>query len=487
MLFEPLFVHAQQQPQQPAVIDEQGPHSYQELAAWATALATHFADQTKRAHIGLLLPPGAGSVASFFAAMLAGKTVVPINYLLGEREIAHIVADSDIDTIVTVPFFIGRLSGLPLNLIDLTKVSQNPPPAVAPTFPTPSRDDIAVLLYTSGTSGLPKGVLLSYGNLDAVVDAALSHLGVQPAHTFLGIIPMFHSFGITTMLGSVRLGTTTTYIARFSPMATMTAIRTHKPSLIFGIPSMFAALLRMKEIKPEDFAHAYAVVSGGEPLPPTLREAFFQRLGVRLYEGYGLTETCAVIALNTPNENKPDTVGKLLPGAEAQFTSEEGKPVPAGQEGEIWLRAPWVMKGYHNLPAETAASLTPDGFFKTGDLGIEDTEGYLRISGRKKDLIIVSGEKVSPREIEDVLLRHPAVAEAVVLGKKDPGRGEIVAAFIMPREGQTISDDELRSFARTSGLAQWKIPREIFVVPELPRSATGKVLRRELAAKLNAG
>jgi len=484
MVFESLFSHSQQQPDRLAVIDEQGRHSYQKVAALASGLAAHFSSQTQRSHIGLLLPPGLGSVASFYGALLAGKTVVPINYLLGDREISHIITDSGIDTIVTIPFFIGRLSGMPINLVDLTKINQLSSDTAGSPLPHPSPADIAVLLYTSGTSGLPKGVLLTYNNLESVVSAAIQHAGLQPTHTFLGIIPLFHSFGITTMLGAVRLGAPTVYLARFSPVATLNAIREHRPSLIFGIPSMYNALLRMKDIKPEDFSGVYATVSGGEPLPATLREAFLQRFGIPLYEGYGLTETCAVIAMNTPLASKPGTVGKLLPGTEARFMDDVGVPVAQGEAGEIWLRGPMIMKGYHNLPAETAASLTADGFFKTGDLGTIDSDGFLRISGRKKDLIIVSGEKVYPREIEEVLARHPAVGEVAVLGKKDAGRGEVVVAFVMPREGSAPSVEELRGFARNEGLAQWKIPRDIFIVPDLPRSPTGKVLRRELAKQL---
>jgi long-chain acyl-CoA synthetase len=167
-----------------------------------------------------------------------------------------------------------------------------------------------------------------------------------------------------------------------------------------------------------------------------------------------------------------------------RITAEDGRELPANEIGEVWIKGPMVMKGYHNLPDETSNVLTADGYFKTGDLGKLDDDGFLYITGRKKEMIIVSGEKAYPREIEDVLARHPAVAEAAVVGKKDPGRGEVVAAFVVPREGQTVKPEELREFSRQQGLAQWKVPREVVVVNELPRSPTGKVLKRELAAKL---
>ena len=486
MLFEPLFQHAKEQPEHLAVIDDNGRYTYGQIAAMAAALGMYLSTQTEKPRIGLLLPPGLGFVASFYATLLAGKTVVPINYLLGDKEIGHIIKDSDIDLVLTVPFFIPRLKDLPLNVIDLTQLPKNPP-KIEPQFPNPRPDDVAVLLYTSGSTGLPKGVLLTYENLQSDVDASIKHADLKSRHIFLGIIPLFHSFGILAMLiAPIQLGATVIYIARFSPVATLKALREHKASIVFGTPSMIAAIARLKDARPEDVASIYAIIAGGEPLPAALREGFQQRFGIPLYEGYGLTETSPVIAINVPQTSRPGSVGSAVPGAEIRITDENGAALPAGQIGEIWLRGPMIMKGYHNLPKETAEALTPDGYFRTGDLGRLDQDGYLYITGRKKEMIIVAGEKAYPREIEDVLLRHPAVHEAAVVGKKDPGRGEAVVAFVIPKEGQTVSADELRSFARDQGLAQWKVPREIFVVDELPRSPTGKVLKRELAQKVNA-
>jgi len=280
--------------------------------------------------VGLLLPPSAGFVGSFYGTLLAGKTVVPINYLLGEKEIAHIIADSGIDTVVTVPFFLPRLKDLSLNVIDLTKLPQTPE-AIQPKFPSPSPNDVAVLLYTSGTSGMPKGVLLTYDNFQSDIDAAIEAAQLKHQHTFLGIIPLFHSFGITAMmLAPIQLGAKIIYIARFSPVATLNAIREHKVSIFFGIPSMFAAIARLKNAAPEDFTQMYAIISGGEPLPSVLREGFKQRFGASLYEGYGLTETSPVVALNTPQVNRPGSVGKMVPRAEARITDDEGKAAATG-------------------------------------------------------------------------------------------------------------------------------------------------------------
>jgi len=186
-----------------------------------------------------------------------------------------------------------------------------------------------------------------------------------------------------------------------------------------------------------------------------------------------------------PWANRPGSAGKPVPGAEIKIADESGNPLPPGQSGEVWLRGPMVMKRYHHLPKETEAALTADGFFKTGDLGMVDADGFLYITGRKKDLIIVAGEKVAPREVEEILVSHAGVAEAAVVGKKDAGRGEMVVAFVIRRPGEEASVEALRDLCRDQGLAQWKIPREFYFPPDLPRSPTGKVLKRLLAEQVN--
>ncbi len=195
-----------------------------------------------------------------------------------------------------------------------------------------------------------------------------------------------------------------------------------------------------------------------------------------------MTETSLAISLNTPQINRPGSVGKPIPGMEIKIVDDAGRDVSAEETGEIWVRGPMVMKGYHNLPAETAASVTAEGYFKTGDLGRIDADGFLHITGRKKDLIIVAGEKVSPREIEEILALHPSVAEAAVIGIKDPTRGESIVAFVIARESRSPDAEELRDFCRQRGLPNWKVPRQIQIVPDLPRSPTGKVLKRLLVA-----
>jgi long-chain acyl-CoA synthetase len=488
MLFEPLFTHAQQTPQDIAIIDEKGRYTYQQLAAAAGGLGMYLGMQTDKPNVGLLLPPSAGFAASFYGTLISGKSVVPINYLLGDREIAHVIADSGIDTVVTIPQLAPRIKDADLKVVDLTQLPQNPPAAMMrPPLPTPSAEDTAVLLYTSGTSGLPKGVILTYGNLQSDVDAAIEWADLQHGHKFLGVIPLFHAFGLTAgLLAPVQLGAVVVYIARFSPVAMLHAIKEHELSIVFGVPAMFGAVAHLKNAAPEDFKSVYALISGGDALPSNLREGFKSRFGQLIYEGYGLSETSPVVALNVPQVNRAGSVGKALPGVEIRIVDENGQTLRQGQEGEVWLRGPMIMKGYHNLPNETAAALTADKFFKTGDLGKFDADGFLYITGRKKDLIIVGGEKAVPREIEEAIMRHPAVAEAAVVGKKDPSRGEVVVAYVTLKPGQTATPDQIRNFAREQNLATYKVPREVYLIDELPRSPTGKVLKRVLAEKANA-
>lgn len=509
MLFEHLIADARRRPDEVAVVDDRGPYTYRQLATMAAGLGLYVSSQTEKPRVGLLLPTSAAFLASFYGTLLAGKTVVPINFLLSDGEITHIVKDSGIDLVLTVPPLAPKLEALkeaglkdvPLTIVDLVALQEQFAAMMSgggeggaagmidqlmESLPAPSADDMAVVLYTSGTSGLPKGVMLTYGNLHSDVEAAIEHAQLTGQHKFLGIIPLFHSTGmLATLVAPVRLGAKIVYQARFSPVAVLQAIREHQISIVAAVPSMYAAIVRLKNAKPDDMKDLYAAISGGEPLSPAVFDAFQQKFGRPIFEGYGLTETIGPIAFNVPAAIKPGSVGRLIPGAEAKMVDDDGNIVPEGESGEILLRGPMIMKGYLNNPEATAQAITPDGFFKTGDLGRIDDDGFLHITGRKKDLIIVAGEKASPREIEDVLMQHPALAEAAVLGKKDPSRGEVVVAFVTVKEGQTVKADELRDLCRQKGLAQWKVPREVFIVDSLPHSPTGKVLKRVLAEQLS--
>ena len=398
MLVEPLLDRARRTPGEIALHDDRGSYTFQQVAAAAGGLAALLSAGTQRQNVAVMLPSSFGFVASFYGILLAGKSVVPINFLLGDREVAHVLADSGVDTVLTAPPLAARIANSGLKIIDISQLPPPPADSALPTAAPKSPDDMAVLIYTSGTSGLPKGVILSYENLQSDVDACIEHAQLGSKHVFLGVIPLFHAFGMTAMmLAPIQLGATIIYMARFSPVAAVNAIRDRGVSLLFAVPSMFGAIAHLKNAAPPDFKTVWLAISGGEPLPSTLREGFKQRFGVTLHEGYGLSETSPVVALNVPHEFRQGSVGKAIPGATIKIMDENGQPLPTGGEGEIWLKGPMVFRGYYNLPNETAAAITPDGFFKTGDLGKFDSDGFLYITGRKKDLIIIAGEKVAPR------------------------------------------------------------------------------------------
>jgi long-chain acyl-CoA synthetase len=484
MLTESLFTQAASRPEAPAIVDDAGRYSYSQLAGMAAGLGAYIAAQTTRPRVGLLLPSSAGFVASFYGALLARKTVVPLNFLLSEREVAHCIADSGIDTVVTIPQLAGRLKGTPLKVIDLTQLPPVPAGAKtqAPPRPDPAPDEIAVLMYTSGTSGLPKGVLLSHRNIQSNVDAAISHFDFQRHHRFLGVVPLFHAFGMTAMmLAPIQLGATIVYVARFSPVGTVNAIREHGISLMGGVPSMYAAILRLKDASAEDFKTIYAMISGAEPLPATLREAFAARFGVTLLDAYGMTEMSLAIASNTPQMQKSGSVGKPVPGVQVRIVDDEGNALPAGQSGEIWVTGPMVMRSYHNLPAETAAALTADGYFKTGDIGTMDERGFFKIVDRKKDMVLVSGFNVYPNEVEDVVAGLAGVLECAVVGVPDEKTGEAVKLVIVKKD-PALTEAQVREYCRAN-LTGYKQPKVVEFRTELPKTPVGKILRRELRNK----
>ena len=284
----------------------------------------------------------------------------------------------------------------------------------------------------------------------------------------------------------MQLGSHIIYMGRFHPGAVLRAVKEHQISVITAVPSMYAAIAKIKNAEPDDWKSVYASISGGEPLATVVREAFEAKFACQMYEGYGLTETIGPIAFNVPSARKAGSVGRVIPTAEVKFIDDDGKDLKPGETGEILMRGPMIMQGYYQLPDVTKEALTPDGWFKSGDLGHIDPDGYLHVTGRKKDLIIVAGEKAVPREIEDVLRSHPAVADAAAVGKKDPSRGEVVVAFVQLKEGQQATPDELRDHCRKQDLKQWKVPREVTIVPDLPRTPTGKVLKRVLSEQVNA-
>jgi long-chain acyl-CoA synthetase len=465
-------------PDRRAVCDRSLILDYQGLRALACGLAGQIEKQTARPRVGVLAPASAAGAAAILACWYAGKIPVPLNFFLNVAELSKIIRDADLDLVLTGPHFDQTAQAVGLKSIVLGAPSRVPGDRPAPPA---APDDVAVALYTSGTSGDPKGVCLSFNNLVQNARACVEYARIEPTHTFLSVLPQFHSFGFTAMtIAPLLLGAAVYYLPRFSPLALVEAVAEKGISVLMAVPSMYAALANLKHASREMFASVKLAVSGGEPLPEKVYDMFQRRFGVTLYEGYGLTETSPVVALNTPWAHRRGSVGRPIPGAAVAAVDAEGRELPPGVDGELIIRGHCVMRGYLNRPEATAAAIR-NGALWTGDIGHVDADGFVWITGRAREMIIVGGENVFPREIENVLLEHHAVREAAVIGVRDEIRGELPAAYVILKEGQTATETELREFCRQR-LAGYKTPRWVRFAGEVLRSPTGKILKRLLAS-----
>lgn len=494
MLVDCLLESVQRNPRRPAVGDPTRSLSYGQLATFARVIRRIVCASTDRPNVGVMLPASAGGLGTVLGTLWAGRSVVPLNFLLGPGELARIIADAGLDRVITTVHFESLISELPVTPIYLERLPLKrrflwEKLTRCPRRPDAAPEDVAAIVYTSGSTGRPKGVCLTHQNLVSNCRAAIAHFGLDPDHHLLGVIPPFHVFGLTaTTLLPIVLGATVTYIPRFSPQAVHRTVRDARISVMMAVPTMYRAIARLKDIKPVDFASVQLAVSGGEPLPRPVYDEVLARTGMILLEGYGMTETSPVISANVPSAHRVGSVGRPLPGVEVVCRDDEGKPASPGAEGELYVRGPLVMKGYYHNSEETRAVLDAAGWLRTGDIVRIDDAGFITITGRARDMMIVGGENVFPREIEVVLEQHPAVTEAAVLGRPDPSRGEMPVAFVvLNREAsdEEATPEALRNFCRRH-LAGFKVPRAVRVVEELPRGPTGKVLKGELAAMLDA-
>lgn len=429
-------------------------------------------------------------IYSYLGAMQAGAIVVPLNLMLTQEEIAFIVKDAACSTLIIHPAILERLRLAPEQVAALglkrvvvldqateARVQAAPPAAPAAMV----AEDVCVFLYTSGTTGRPKGAMLSHKNFLADVEAmdAVSDLG--PQDNFLCVLPMFHSFAwATSVLLPLYLGSTITIKEAFQPKDTLKTLAEEDITVFCGVPSMYAILWRLAE--EGQFKALKLAISGGAPLAAEIQRGFEAKFAFPLVEGYGLSEAAPVVCLNPlDGVRKPGSIGLPLPGMEVKVVDDNDKEVPPGEVGELVVRGPNVMAGYYNQPEETAATLR-NGWLHTGDLVRQDEDGYFYVVDRKKDMIILGGFNVYPREVEEVLLTHPDVLEAAVVGVGDPVKGETVKAFIVAREGAIVDRRQLQEFLKEH-VALFKIPRLFELVPELPKSPTGKVLKKLLKAR----
>ena len=436
--------------------------------------------------VGIMLPTSGVFGAALFGVLSAGRTAVPLNYLLERGTLEFTIEDCGCDVVLAsralVEFMGYEPRGATMVYLEDLPFRSVPAPAWPAMGPAEAP---AVVLYTSGTSGTPKGVVLSHRNLMSNVHQVERHVGLEKGDVFMGVLPQFHSFGITALtLAPMLLGCRVVYTARFVPTKVLELIKTHGATIYIGIPSMFSALLGLKRAGPEDLASLRLPISGGEPLHEDTRRRFEAHFGIGIFEGYGMTETSPVTHVLLPSERRPGTVGRPVPGVVQRIVDpESGCDVEPGTDGELRLKGPNIMMGYLHRPQETRDAFDERGFLRTGDMARADADGFVTITGRIKEMLIVGGENVFPREIEEVLNAHECVHASGVVGTRCPVRGEVPCAFVEPEEGDAPDADTLRVWCRER-LAGYKVPRRIEIVDELPRSPTGKVLRRALAERL---
>ncbi|MEK9518166.1 long-chain fatty acid--CoA ligase [Streptomyces venezuelae] len=482
---------ARRSPDRIAVVEGATRLTYGELWTEALRCAAGLREAGVRPgdRLAVLLPNTIEFLRVYYGALAAGATVVPVHALLVADEVRYVLEHSGA---------VGIVSGGPLWAVAdeaaraagvraFQGAPSSPRPMVAAE---PSDDsDTAVILYTSGTTGRPKGALLAHRNIamNATVTAE-DLLGLGPGDVVLGCLPLFHSYGQTcAMNGTLRQGATLVLMPRFSGPAALRVLADEDVTVFMGVPTMYHALVEAaggSAVRPEGLR---AAVSGGAALPVAVLERFEETFRTQVLEGYGLTETSPVATFNQPGlGRRPGTVGHPVRGVEVGIADaavdEAVRLLADGEVGEVVVRGHNVFAGYLDDPEATAAAVV-DGWFRTGDLGVRDEGGFLRIVDRKKDLVIRGGFNIYPREVEEVLVRHPAVSEVAVIGVPDDAKGEEVCAVVVRRGGAAaLSEEELVDWSRER-LGRHKYPRIVRFVEELPLGPTGKVLKRALVAR----
>ena len=438
--------------------------------------------------VGIMLPNTSEFAVVYYGVLRAGGVAVPMNPLLKAREVEFYLADSGARLMFVWGAFAeearagAERAGAEAIVVDPAGFGELLASApAAGEMADRADDDTAVLLFTSGTTGQPKGAELTHANLTAnreVMRADL--LRLTPDDVIFGGLPLFHAFGQTCTLNTaVAAGACLTLLPRFFPGQALQILDQHRVTIFAGVPTMYSALLHAPERDQYDVRRLRLSFSGGAALPVEVLHGFEAAFGCAVLEGYGLSETSPVASFNHPDrERRPGSIGTPISGVEMKVVDAGGDEVPPGESGEIVIRGHNVMKGYWRRPEETAAAIR-DGWFHTGDLGRVGENGYLFIVGRQKDLIIRGGYNVYPREVEEVMHEHPAVAEVAVIGLPHPELGEEVGAAVALRPGAVATPDELRDFVKRQ-VAAYKYPRRVWIVDALPKNATGKIMKRDI-------
>jgi long-chain acyl-CoA synthetase len=486
-------------PGKPAVVFDGGQLSYGELDELSDRLAAGLESAGLRPAdvVAVQLPNIAQFLIAYFGILKAGCVVVPLNVMLKAPEVAFHLSDSGARILITWEPLLGEAAkgaaeagvseiyavghaqdaagGLPFERLLAGE-------ARGPVLARRDVSDTAVMVYTSGTTGRPKGAELTHLQLYMNADIPGRLFDIKPDDVVITVLPLFHVFGLSSILNlCVRFGCTMSLVPRFDPAVVLAAIQRDRATVFEGVPTMFVALLSSSDLDSYDISSLRVAISGGASIPAPVLDAFEERFGVVILEGYGMTETASTTTFNrSETERRAYSVGKPIWGTQTQVWDDDGNALPPGKDnvGEVVTSGLHVMKGYLNNPEATAEVFTGD-WLHTGDLGYLDEDGFLFIVGRKKELIIRGGYNVYPREVEDVLHSHPAVAEVAVLGVPDDRLGEEVLAVVVLRPGSELQDSELIAYGKER-MAAYKYPRMIEFRDELPKNSLGKVLKDEL-------
>jgi long-chain acyl-CoA synthetase len=480
---------AKTDPELPAIRQGDTVLSYADLEAAASRFATTLSSRGVAAgdRVAMIMPNVAYFPIVYYAILRIGAIVVPMNPLLKAGEITYAWNDSGANVAVVFPLFAeeaakaASVTGTEVIITvpgewDSELARTEPTEQVAPR----TGDDTAVILYTSGTTGEPKGAELTHDNLRSNVRTTIDTvLCMEPGDVVFGGLPLFHSFGQTVGLNSaMAAGACLTLLPKFDGEQALSIIDRDRVTVFLGVPTMYMGLLAVKDKERFDTTALRVAASGGASLPVEVLHNAEQAFGITLLEGYGLSETSPVASFNHPDRPaKPGSVGTPIRGVEFRLWDENDEEVATGEIGEIVIRGENVMKGYWNRPEATAEAMR-SGWFHSGDLARRDEDGFYFIVDRKKDMINRSGYNVYPREVEEILYAHPTVAEAAVFGVPDAMFGEEVAALVTLKDGASATEDELRDYVKGL-IAAYKYPRIIRFGP-IPKGPTGKILKREI-------
>ncbi len=485
-----LTASAERTPDSPAIRLGDAELTYAELDDLSARLATLLREQGVEPgdRVGVMLPNVPEFPVAYYGVLRAGGIVVPMNVLLKRREIAFYLEDSGTKLLLAWHGFVEEArdgaADADAELVEVeparfaaTLEGLEPSPEMVET----EEDDTAVILYTSGTTGKPKGAELTHLNLARNAEiASRTTCEVGEGDVVLGALPLFHSFGQTVgMNASLRVGACLTLVPKFDPGEALETMQRDGVTHFYGVPTMFGALLHHPERESFDTSSLRNCITGGASMPVEVLRGFEEAFGAIVLEGYGLSETSPVASSNHPDrERKPGSIGTPIEGVEMRVVDEDDNPVEQGEVGEVVIRGHNIMKGYWQRPEATAEAMR-GGWFHSGDMARVDEDGCFYIVDRKKDLIIRGGYNVYPREVEEVLYEHPKIREAAVVGVPDDEWGEEIGAAVVLHDGEELAPEEVGAYVKER-IAAYKYPRVVWFLDELPKGPTGKILKREI-------